>query len=424
MRKCLLLSTALLLISGLLLGTGIVGAKEVLTIAGSQNWIRDIDRQLAKEFEEETGIKVDFQVNPDDQYLDILRTKLNTGVGPDIFYWNAGVTLKQLPEHKVMDLTNEEWVPRLKDWARNGAIIEGKLWGLNLWSVDGWGMIYNTEFFNRYDLSPPKDFTEFMEICETLTSNGIIPLYEIPSELWHTSLYLNEIAAYVDYHNPGFYNKLNTNQLKFAEVPEFELTLKQLKDMADSGYLGKKYMSNSWGGDAYKALVSGEYAMFLGYTSWPLEVANHYPESGAESWKMFPSPFGTTGEVDIFGTSAGGIVQCVNQDTDNLDLVRKYFAFRTRNDNLQKFYDSRGDLSNPSFPGVEADPPEALSSIKVLVDNKFHPDAQSGILFFDIMSIGKYIEEMLLGGITPEEALEKIDRDRQKLGKIANIEGF
>lgn len=40
------------------------GKKDVtITVAASQSWIADIDRVLAKEFTEKTGIKVDFQLN-------------------------------------------------------------------------------------------------------------------------------------------------------------------------------------------------------------------------------------------------------------------------------------------------------------------------------------------------------------------------
>jgi raffinose/stachyose/melibiose transport system substrate-binding protein len=46
-------------------------------------------------------------------------------------------------------------------------------------------------------------------------------------------------------------------------------------------------------------------------------------------------------------------------------------------------------------------------------------DAQGGILFFDQMVIGKYIEEMLVGTSTPVQVLENIDADREALMEIA-----
>ena len=40
-----------------------------LTVAAAADWIKDRDRKLAEEFTEETGIKIDFQLNPNDQYV-------------------------------------------------------------------------------------------------------------------------------------------------------------------------------------------------------------------------------------------------------------------------------------------------------------------------------------------------------------------
>ena len=47
------------------------GAKSdvTLTVAAAQDWIKDWDRKVAEEFTAETGIKIEFQLNPNDQYI-------------------------------------------------------------------------------------------------------------------------------------------------------------------------------------------------------------------------------------------------------------------------------------------------------------------------------------------------------------------
>jgi ABC-type glycerol-3-phosphate transport system substrate-binding protein len=61
-------------------------ARESITISylASQDWIKDAELELAKMFEEETGIHIDYQIVPADQYFNVLTTKLNAGEGPDI----------------------------------------------------------------------------------------------------------------------------------------------------------------------------------------------------------------------------------------------------------------------------------------------------------------------------------------------------
>src|ERR1043166_7354455 len=50
-----------------------------LTYIASQNWIKDTEMELAKKFEAETGVHIDFQIIPSDQYFNVLQTKLEAG---------------------------------------------------------------------------------------------------------------------------------------------------------------------------------------------------------------------------------------------------------------------------------------------------------------------------------------------------------
>ena len=59
-------------------------ADTTITLMASQDWVKDAEMELGKKFEEETGIHVDYQIVPADQYQDLLLTRLNSGEGPDI----------------------------------------------------------------------------------------------------------------------------------------------------------------------------------------------------------------------------------------------------------------------------------------------------------------------------------------------------
>src|SRR4051812_35728402 len=67
-------------------------SKVTLTVLASQDWIRTAEPQLAKKFEDQTGIHIDNQIIPADNYFQVLKTKLNSGQGPDIFMGQSGVT--------------------------------------------------------------------------------------------------------------------------------------------------------------------------------------------------------------------------------------------------------------------------------------------------------------------------------------------
>ncbi len=48
-----------------------------ITIAASTGWVKDIDKELAAKYEEESGNTIEWQVSPDDQYENILKLKLS-----------------------------------------------------------------------------------------------------------------------------------------------------------------------------------------------------------------------------------------------------------------------------------------------------------------------------------------------------------
>ncbi|MGI2297347.1 extracellular solute-binding protein, partial [Paenibacillus sp. GXUN7292] len=111
-----------------------------LTFVASQNWVNKgskVDSELIEAFTKETGIKVDLQVVPDDQYANVLKTKMTSGEVPDIFMVGAGSgAYKYLPEKYFADLSNEEWVSRYAPYAKAGTTINDKISGFMTWNVD------------------------------------------------------------------------------------------------------------------------------------------------------------------------------------------------------------------------------------------------------------------------------------------------
>ena len=53
------------------------------------------------------------------------------------------------------------------------------------------GIIYNKEIFERYGLSVPQTYQDFLNICKTLKSKGIDPIGVGGSDLWHMEYWVN-----------------------------------------------------------------------------------------------------------------------------------------------------------------------------------------------------------------------------------------
>ncbi|WP_079409115.1 ABC transporter substrate-binding protein [Paenibacillus ferrarius] len=384
-----------------------------ITVGASQNWIKDIDRKLADQFTQKTGIKIDFQVNPDDQYINILKTKIATKEAPDILYMASGIGIDSFqPEKNFMDLSNEPWAANYTDWAKAGASIGGKIYGFNTWSVDGWGLLYNTDIFAKYNLQPPKTYAEFTQICDTLLKNGITPIFENAKDEWHLPIWLQELAGAAVKEDPGFIDKLNNNTGKFADSKVLATGLGQYNEMNKKGYFGKDALSNEWT-KGYEAMGSGKYAMDLVYTTYQQEVLAKFPNSGADKWKMFPVPMG---DNTTFGHSAGGIIRVVNKETKNIDSIRQYFAFLSSQDNLKAYYTERKDLGPISFKGIVVAPAtQALQSVQSIASSQLI-DLNDSVKFYGDSGaiIAKAMQDMLFGKLTPLDVLKKLDDNREK----------
>ena len=87
-------------------------AGTTITVMASQDWVEDSEQELGKKFEEQTGIHVDYQIVPADQYQDLLLTRLNSGEGPDIWGAQSGFALKTTyeVEQHAGDLSGERWM--------------------------------------------------------------------------------------------------------------------------------------------------------------------------------------------------------------------------------------------------------------------------------------------------------------------------
>ncbi|WP_247740855.1 ABC transporter substrate-binding protein [Cohnella sp. LGH] len=393
-----------------------------LTFVASQNWVNKgskVDSDLIEAFTKETGIKVDLQVVPDDQYANVLKTKMTSGEVPDIFMVGAGSgAYKYLPEKYFADLSNEEWVSRYAPYAKTGTTINDKISGFMTWNVDGWGILYNKELFAQHNVQVPKTMEELMQVADTLKTAGIeTPLYMVGKEAWYWAIWFSQFGPKAAQANPGLYDKLNNQEMKFADVKEFETFLAEFKTLYDKGYFGKNSLSNAWD-SSYEAMGTGKSAMILMYQSYQGEVAEKYADSKASEWEMFPIPLAGN---DMYSHSAGGNMRVAYKDSKNLDSVKQFFDFMAKPENLNTFYEGRPDLqSNPSFTDVAGKPSQAGKTILENAPGGQGLDMEYGLLYWDNTIVGKYIQELMLGSKTPIQVLEAIDKDREKLFAAQN----
>lgn len=385
-----------------------------ITVAASASWIRDIDRELADKFTQETGIKVDLQANPDDQYENVLMTRLASGEGPDIYMGETGLALQRFQTDKyALDLSGEEWAARYPEWMMDQASYNGKLVGFTTWGRDFRAMIYNSAIFEEHKIAVPTDYKTFTEACDALLAAGITPVYFPGKEEWYCAQAFDG-ATNIETKAPGTFEKLNNNETTFGESEEAVKYLTNLKDCAEKGYFGENYLSNTFDQGA-AVMANGEYAMWFGWATYVNDIEAAGGPS-ADTYLAFPCPY-----ADDFSTVAmtgAGMTRMINKDSKNTDACKKYFNFLAEEGNLQTYYDGRTDLLESTLEGAEAKAPKDFTAVMELVGDKTQESPAQAVIYASADgSFGKNIQSMFFGQMTPEQVLDSLDAARQKMFK-------
>ena len=400
--------------------------KEVtISYMASQDWVMDAEMDLGKKFTEETGIKIDYQIVPSDQYFNLLLTKLNAGECTDLFGSQAGkfdIVTQLNVEKNALDLSGEEWVSRLDPLAATEVSANGKVYGQPVADISAvWAVAYNKKIFSDLNLSIPKTFDEFKSVCDAIKSAGITPIYECVSDGWHHVLWFPEMGPAYEASEPGLADKLNNNQTTFAQSAVMKKAIDQIKEMVDNGYWGDNYMSNTFA-DAAKNFGSGKFAMFVAQQGFPEEVAGIYPEFLAKDIGYFVMPI-----VDnqILNMNPVCPTRFVYSGSQNPDAAKQYLAFLAKPENIQYMIDNV-----PRYNALPYKDSGNKYSDNVKEFYARYPNHgtvfQTAVKYLNPqwMEIGKEITNVILGESDSIKMLENIDKNRSNQATTAGDEAW
>ncbi|MCC3374279.1 ABC transporter substrate-binding protein [Cohnella sp. REN36] len=188
-----------------------------------------------------------------------VRVGFTTDNAADIFKWWNGYRMKELVDAgHVADMT-EQWKEMVADGV-DPAMAEtltfnGKTYGIPA-GVHYWVMFYNKKIFDKYGLKPPATWEEFLNINDTLKSNGVTPIGTTTVDVWNGFIWFEEFMAH---SNPDFYTRLVAGQAKYTD-PEVVEAMKQWKSFYDKGYFAKPL---DFQNEISPAFGKGEFAMFM-----------------------------------------------------------------------------------------------------------------------------------------------------------------
>lgn len=378
-------------------------------------------QNLAKEFEAETGIKIDFQISPDAQWRDLLKVKLDSGEAPDIFCADAdplNLVTRVNPEKYCLDVTDQEWVSRMDPNVIPSVSYNNKTYGITFPGKKMYFYVYNKEIFEKLGLKVPTTYEEFKNVCQKIKDSGVTPIYEGTQNGWHQVLPLFETGAMYQAKHPDLYEKLNKNETDLDSVPELLTIIKQLKEFADLGFYGDDYLSNSVE-NAKEAMADGNVAMFMGEAAWRDEVKADFPDFDINKLGIFTMPWG---DNQTIGVNPASNAYFINKNGKNVDAALKFFEFLAKPENLQKRLDGQPGLSEVCWPEIKS---KYSDEDQAYIDSlEKGMVVQAGVKYVDSqwMEVGKDLESMYTGAVTPEQVLQTIIDRRKEQAELQNDE--
>lgn len=435
-KRLLGLSMATVLTAGLLAGCGSEsdggsgessseGKGVTLTFGSHQSGLptSGIVQDLAKEFEEETGIKVDFQISPDAQWRDLIKVKLDSGEAPDIICVDTPIGLASSihMDQYCIELTDQDWTSRMEDSARSAVSAVDKVYGITFPGAKMYFYLYNKQIFEELDLKVPTSYKELKDVCQKIQDAGYTPIYEATTNGWHQVLPLFETGGLWLQDDPDIYDKLNANEVELESIPHLLTIIEQLDECAKAGYFGADYLSNTME-NAKGAMASGEYGMIISEMGFRGEVEADYPEFKAtEEMGAFVMPWG---DNQVIGVNPASNAYFINKESKYTEEAKQFFEFLARPENLQKRLEGQPELNALCWPEVES---KYSEEDQAFIDSLEKANVvQTSVNYIDSqwMDVGKDLEAMYTGAMTPEDVVNTIAKRRNEQAELQRDPGW
>ncbi|MCL4515544.1 MAG: extracellular solute-binding protein [Firmicutes bacterium] len=332
-------------LSGLPVGRALAAEKVELTFWSWRTEDTVAYDKFIKAFEaKHPEITVKFMPYKNTEYNTILSAALQGGSGPDIVQLRSYGGFEPYAEAGYL-VPLDEKVPALKDFPAiplSGARDrkDGKVYGVPF-AVQSLQIFYNKGIFSKFGLKEPRTWDEFLDVCKTLKSKGVIPLAQGTKDGWTLESMTGAVAPNF-YGGTQFFNEVVKGKADFRD-PRFVAGLKKLKELEPffpPGYLGISYT------DAQMMFVQEMAAMFIGGS---YEVGYFNRQNPALKLGVFPAPPQKKGEpalVSVYPDGSFGI----SAQTKHLKEALLFINFLAAREFGQMFTDELKQIS--PIPGV------------------------------------------------------------------------
>lgn len=364
-------------------------------------------------FEKKTGCKIEVEIlaADADEAESVLLIRAATGNLPDMFSSNVGAKLWELaPKDNMYDLSGCEWINNVnEDFLKIATDANGAIYAIPSSDSAVAGVFYNKKIFSDLNLEIPQTWDELLAICETLKSNGIIPVENIFGLANGCQFQFLMQYYYVNSEDPEFAEKYTKNEIKLHESEAYMRGVTKLYDIWEKGYTNKDPLSINVE-TAVNDFIDNKFGMVFRTSGWYTSVNQINPEA-AENIGFFPMP--DTDPSNIGVTVWMPHAWVASKNSKNIDIVLDLMNFLT----TQEAIDAYTNVLTPNgafqLNNITVDVKELPEVIKEV--QAFAAVASTPAMEYSCPIKGANMATILsmvgTGQYTPEEAIAEIEAD-------------
>ena len=378
-------------------------------------------------FEKATGNKVKMTLYPDDQFINMIKTKLATGDVPDLFAANAGedfvpyINLEPLEGSWIEGMKNDNLKNRVTR-KTDGKVVEA------YYSLQSYlCMLYNKDIFAEVGLTPPfMTFSELKDACEKLKTAGYVPIYMANGSTWAAEMLPGLGGVYMFAKDKTPVEKMMKNEVKPSQVPQIIDLAARYNELRDKGYFNEDYMTASFeannGND--RMATDNKIAMWPMGTWLYADWKTRFPDVADKIGAM---PF-TLGDDYISGITSFNLnAFAVPSASENKDTAKEFinFVFTPENWSILHVKEGGGSpieglpsggIENPQITEYEA----FLKDKNIPLTDSYYSQYSQGFNW------GATYEpwQAITAGKAPEKAFDDWYTKYAQLNKAQKVAGF
>lgn len=298
----------------------------------------NVFEQLEEEFNA-THDDIQLKIESPNDATTILKTRFIREDYPDIIGIGGDINFSYFVDAGILaDVSDYEGLSTIKD-----AYVD-MLEGLEIVPTEGTfgvpyvanaaGILYNRDMFEEHGWEIPETWGEFIDLCEQIQSEGVLPMYFGFKDTWTCLAPWNALA--VDLAPSDTVQQVNRGETTFAV--EYREVAEKVLEMLQYGQEGPfAYGYN----DACTAFANGECAMYaIGSYAVP-QIKSVNPDMNIDSFVM---PGSDTEGGNILNSGVD-LMFAVTSECKNKEAAYEVLDFLLEHDNVQMYLDDQNALS-------------------------------------------------------------------------------